>query len=453
MYSFFCGVLAGALTLLSFPPFGASYLIWFSFVPIYHVYLRGGSLKLALLGWGWVFFAFELWSLPKDVFFLLMGASLSQILVLGVILDRLVKGKFLPIYLLFPFLWVLFEFAQSIGFMGIPFLFFKNLSIPWLSLGVALYSHPSRYVASFLGVWGLSFFAVTVSGVVHYLLSKRKILSFAFIVSLFISMSFIPEPSYEVSSGVKVGLVQPCLGKEELSLPTAALSRSMRLSGLLSLQKSLDLIVWPVSCVDLEASQGSLGKYISTFAKEYQCFILAGVEDDKDMLFYSIDGEIKHAFRSFYRLSSLKEILGTSDGDKDRVIKLEKLSLAPFKGVEIGRSLFLRKAIIDKASLLVGISNDDSLTEILFANAVIRSIETGSYFVFSSNTGPSALISPNGGSKALPPYSCSTLFGEVSVHLRKTPFVIFGCYWVPILGVLLFVDYLLKLRYSTFYLL
>jgi len=443
MYSLLYGLLSGFLTILAFPPFSLSYLIWFFPFFLFQAYHKGGSMALALLGWGLAFFPFGLRSLPFEPFVILSGALILQVLIWGLIMERLLRSSlaFSP-YVILSSLWVIFEFMQDRGFLSIPFSFFKDLSAPWLSIGVALYSHPLRYIASLLGVWGLSFLILVVGSLIHYLLLRKRVVLLIVLISLLISLDFSPKPTYQVSPGVRIGMVQPSLSEDRRNLPTAALSRNTRLSGILFFQKSLDLIIWPVSYVKTDFFSDSAERYISNFAKEYHCYILAGIDDDEEggISFYSLSGEVKVSFKSLYAVPSLKELLnlGFVGRSVERTIKTDKFSFAPLKGVEIGHPFLSRRFALEGCHFLVGIQ-EDFLREILWANAIIRSLETGLYFVLSSNYGPSSFISPNGGSKSTSAFTPSTLFGEVPLTSYKTPFVKLGYYWPLSLGFLIFV--------------
>ncbi|MCX8127976.1 MAG: hypothetical protein N3C62_04510 [Synergistetes bacterium] len=452
MYSFLLGFIGGIFTILSFPPFEFHYLIWFFPVFIYHVYFKKGSLLSALLGWGLIFFTFSFLNLPFDTFIVFLTASISQIAIFALILDRILRSKCSPsFYVFLPCAWVFFEFLQDRGFLGIPFHFLKHLSTPWLSLGIVLYSHPLSFIASILGVWGLSFIILVVGGILHRLIVLKRIVSLSFVFSVLISLSFLPQPEYESGMNIKVGLVQPYIGREQAYSFTAALSRSFRLSGLLFHQRSLDIIVWPLSYINPRSSGVSLNDYISNFAEEYRCYVIVGFGDDNISVFSS-DGEEKRSLKALFILPRKENLLSsyTAQSLESNLIETENFSFAVVRGLDVGHSFLLRKLANKGANFFVSIV-DDPLANILKANAIIRALETGLYLVFSSNSGPSFLASQKGRVKETLPFTQSTLFGEMSKGSSKTLFVKVGYYWVFLLVILLFIDYLLKLRYSRFY--
>ncbi len=57
-------------------------------------------------------------------------------------------------WLLFPFAWIVFEWARSSGFSAYP----------WCLTGSALYRYlPLIQIASLTGIWGISFFTVLIN--------------------------------------------------------------------------------------------------------------------------------------------------------------------------------------------------------------------------------------------------------------------------------------------------
>ncbi len=455
MFSFILGIGGGILTILSFPPFKYNYLIWFSPIPFYYVQAKGRSLTLAIMGWGFIFFGYELHFFPRDAFISLMVASLVQFLLLAFLLDKISKSRASPPFiLLLPTLWVLLEFAEDKGFLGIPLYIFKFFSAPWLSLGVALSDHPVSLIASFLGVWGLSFLILLVGGIIYRLLYLKKIVFLSLLLSLLLSSSFLYKVDYQKASDLKVGLIQPCVSSESLKLPTAGISRDIRLSALLFFQKNLDLIVWPVSYTEGGAfPPDSIAKYMSTFAREYHCYLAVGVDRlNKRMIFYSLNGDILGEFKKEYLIPFIdwfphKGKVYQEIKEESRIMKAEKFTFGILLGTEVGHPSLSRR-LLNKGAGFILVISDEPFPDLLLANATLRAIEAGSYLIFSDNFGPSSLVSPNGGKKEIPPGVSSTLFGGISSFAKGSLFLFVGPYWIFFLLILLFIDYLLKLRYS-----
>lgn len=452
MYSFLLGSFGGIIASLSFPPFNIHYLIWFSTIFLYHVCSTGRSIKSALVGWALFFSIFNLLCLPFDIFLILSVSFVLQVFIFALVLSKILRSKCAPsFYVLIPSIWVLLEFLQDRGFLGIPFHPLKHLSVPWLSVGVALHSHPLRYIASILGVWGLSFVIFVFGGVLYRLLFSKRLILFSIIASGLISTSFLPKPEYQNGTNIKIGLVQPCIREDQARFLTAALSRNVRLSGLLFFQRNLDMIVWPFYYLDSKLPDDSLINYVSNFAKEYHCYIVVGFNGERVSV-YSLDGEEIGDFKGLFILPQWKLLFSPylSIISGKEVIEAEGFKFAVIREVDIGHPFILRELATKGANLIVGITSD-SMSHILRANVVIRALEVGLYFAFSNNLGPSLLISPNGGVRETPPFVQSTLFGEASKMTSKTIFVKVGHYWIIFLITLLFVDYLLKLRYSRSY--
>ncbi|MBC7331751.1 MAG: hypothetical protein H5T91_04920, partial [Synergistetes bacterium] len=432
MYSFLLGIVGGVITLFSFPPFGLDYLIWFFPIPIFHAYFSERSVFLTLLGWGITFYTFSFLGLPFGIFSLLLVSSLAQLLVFTLIIVKLSRAKFATsFYILFPSIWVFFEFLQSKGFLGLPFYFLKHLSAPWLSLGVSLYSHPLARFAAFLGVWGLSLLILVIGGILHKLLASKKIVLFSITVSILVSLSFLPKPAYQEEGNIKIGLVQPCISEEQAHLLTAALSRSIRLSTLLFFQQSLDLVVWPLSYFSFAVPEDSLAKYISHFAKEYHCYIIVGFDGER-LQVYSLDGKLKKAIEGYSDLPDWKKLFAIHEENMrsgNRVVETERFKFAVIRGLELGYPSLLLDFTNEGVDFVIGVG-DEFFLDLLKANTVIRSIETGLYVALSTNMGPSLLVSPNGGIKEIPPFLQSTLFGKMSRSQVQTFFSKKKGYWV-----------------------
>ncbi len=108
------------------------------------------------------------------------------------------------------------------------------------------------------------------------------------------------------------------------------------------------------------------------------------------------------------------------------LITANKIKIATYICYEIAYSNLIRSDL-PKAQLLITLTNDA-----WFGNSIAskqhlqigqaRSIETGRYQLFATNTGVTAIIAPNGKIvKALPSFKTGVLNGEVYVMQGNTP--------------------------------
>lgn len=158
---------SASLLILSFPEFDLSVLAWIALVPLL-VALEGKSLKEAFLLshlTGVIFFTGVFYWVWMGRGYNLIDYILLIILYLplfvslwGVALNRVRTRTGLSASLIAPPLWVTLEYVRSHA---------SFLSAPWVLLGHSQYlSPPMIQIASFTGVYGLSFIIVLVNAAV-----------------------------------------------------------------------------------------------------------------------------------------------------------------------------------------------------------------------------------------------------------------------------------------------
>lgn len=263
-------VLSGVLLGCSFPPSSAGILAAFAFVPLFIAFeaeLRAGQMiRYSYLS----MFVFNLITLYwtggftelKDLY--LAGAGMAVLffhplffLVAFALFIALRKffGYHVAV-LSFPVIWVAFEYAHSLG----------EYAFPWLTLGNShTYDLPYIQIASFTGVYGISFWLLSVNVLIYYFyriyIRKRWSLSSPGAVAGFVGialMYLLPRlvgfgliPNTDVSEhGLSVSLVQPNIDPFEKwgSSASTQLETHLNLTREAASGKP-DLIVWSETAI------------------------------------------------------------------------------------------------------------------------------------------------------------------------------------------------------------
>jgi apolipoprotein N-acyltransferase len=166
-FSSLAPVLTGVLLALAFPNHDLHWLAWMAFVPLLLALRRKGPWRAFLISWlcGVVFFfAITSWWISEFRFVSAFASGLGYLYLalysalFGLFLS-LIGGKVrLPLSVVAPPLWVAFEYLRSnAGF----------LAFPWTLVGHTQYLNlPIAQMASFAGVYGVSFIVVAVNAVI-----------------------------------------------------------------------------------------------------------------------------------------------------------------------------------------------------------------------------------------------------------------------------------------------
>ncbi len=166
------GVLLGA----AFPPFHLGLLAFVGFVPfllaLEHVESHKEALKLSYFG----FLVFNIiglywvggWSKEADPFMMIAGAALvighPLFFAIPVLAYRFIRKRFgQTAVLIFPFIYLSFEYLHSI----------TQVAFPWLTIGYSqCYNLPDIQLASFTGLFGISLQILIVNAVIAFALMK-----------------------------------------------------------------------------------------------------------------------------------------------------------------------------------------------------------------------------------------------------------------------------------------
>lgn len=326
---------SGALLALSFPKAGASFLVWFAFVPLFLACGRKTARKAGKLGFvtGLVSFGGILYwinivvttygKLPLPVsicVYLILVTYLAGFLGVVFYVMRRGEEKGIPAVISFPFLWVGLEFVRSFLLTGFP----------WASLGYSQYrlSHLIQ-VADITGVYGISFL-IALANVVLYLFLKgfskkdenaayplRSAAVFVLLLASVLAYGYVALRSSASGTPLKFSLIQGNID-QGIKWDPAFLEATLTIYERLTLQAAaggVDLVVWPESAAPFFFQEGGQpSSRITDLAAQVRSPIVFGSPAYEDG-----SGRRKF-FNSAYLVSPNGAILGRSD----------KLHLVPF---------------------------------------------------------------------------------------------------------------------------
>jgi apolipoprotein N-acyltransferase len=139
----------------------------------------------------------------------------------------------------------------------------------------------------------------------------------------------------------------------------------------------------------------------------------------------------------FFKNSPLNALLSGSDdenfqpGKEATIINLQQVKVAPLVCFESIKPELVTESVRAGGEIIADLSDIKwfgtcILRDQLLAACVMRAAECNRSFVFASNTGPSALIAPNGKIKRMGPADCAAVIvDQLPLQDRLTPF----CRW------------------------
>lgn len=355
----------------------------------------------------------------------------------------------------YPLLWVLFEWIRGWVLTGFP----------WLTIGYSQTNNHLSGIASVMGVYGLSFCIVIISGVIATLLLPKSVKNVIFTIPslLFFVMMFSVgqltwvEPSVDKKS-LKVALIQANI-EQKIKWKANERYRTMLLYDDLTRQiQQADIIIWPENAIPAFYDQlkNNYLKPLILDAQRKNAELLVGlpVWGDQRKKYYNSMIHLSEKSANIYKkrhlvpfgefmplASILKPILsyfhipmsafstGSSDESPLLFIKNQWIGLSICYEDAFGQDII--KAL-PKASFLVNASNDAWFGHSLAPHqhlemAQMRAIETGRYLVRATSTGISAIINEKGKIlKQSPQFEQHILQGKIIPFKGKTPYVMLG---------------------------
>lgn len=475
-YQEFLAVIAGILLVLAFAPFGfyplavicpaILFLLWLNCTPKQGL-VRGFLFGCGFFGVGvsWIFISIH--NFGNANIFLAGLITLLFVVICAFFfgLQGYCLAKFFPVpsknklLLAFPCGWVLVELFRGWFFTGFP----------WLLLGASQTDSPLRGLAPIIGELGLSFLVSLSSGLLII-----AVLSFSTRFKKYFPVTRVQQICAAISlifmwgtaaSLISIQWTQPLNQPFDVALVQGNIPQQMKWTQkyiLSTIQRYVELtypvwnkplIVWPETAIPLFKNDAeNILSELSQKAKNSHSTLITGIPVQKGFDYYNAavalgvgEGEyLKRHLVPFGEYVPFSKLFGSLLGFLN--IPMSSFSEGPshqtlihMQGIQLGiyicyEIIFPSLVLSDlpQANLLITIS-DDAWFGHSFAAAQhlqmgqMRAMETGRYLLFSSNSGITAIVNPQGKVIArAPEFQPAVLTGTVQAMSGSTPFMKLG---------------------------
>ncbi|MCH9770099.1 MAG: apolipoprotein N-acyltransferase, partial [Gammaproteobacteria bacterium] len=358
------------------------------------------------------------------------------------------QSMWVKCFLLYPALWVVFEWLRGWLFTGFP----------WLFIGYSQLYSPLAGFAPVLSVYGVGLAVAYIAASLALLANRTGY--FAKTVAVFIIISLaavgfgLTKIHWTQSTGkaLTVSLVQGNIKQKLKWQPQEIRDILQTYKKLTAKHWRSDLIIWPEAAIPALPSQvmpflaamNRLGKrhhttliygeptYDPVHQAYYNAMFLAGQNQGVYYKRHLVPfGEYTPMLNIFKPLLSGLNIpmSDLSKGpEKQVMLMLGKTKIAAFICYEIAYPEAVRKYTQD-TGLIISITDDSWFGQSIARDqhlqiAQMRALETGRYVLLASNNGITAIIKPNGRVlSALAPDKAGVLTGKIQLKSGSTPFL------------------------------
>lgn len=472
-------LIAGTLLPLAFAPFHAYPLAFICPALLLFVWLRSTPWQAFWRGWlfgiglyavgaSWVYISIHVYGkspaplagLITALFILIMGVFPAT---QGLLFTWLFKRTRLAIkcLLVFPAMWVLWEWLRTWVFTGFP----------WLFLGYSQIDSILRGYAPLFGIYGVSLIVTFISACLLLLFIhknvKLKIACVAYIIILLgIGAGFSSfHWTKPVGKTLKVSLVQGNIA-QGMKWDTNYLLHIFKVYKNATEQHwDSDIIIWPEAAIPITQQQAPVFfDLMSSEAKQHDTALILGI--------FTANAETRQYYNSMIVLGNghgtyLKRMLvpfgeyvplqtiflplmnyinipmsDLSPGPwRQPTSYAGNIPIAPFLCYEIAYPIEVLDSVCNK-QIIVAISDDS-----WFGNSIaspqqlqiaqMRALETGRYLLYGNNTGITAIIGPSGKLQNVAPINQRlVLTGNAQAITGKTPLMRWNYYPILVLIVL-----------------
>ncbi len=317
---------------------------------------------------------------------------------------------------LFPAIWVSVEWLRSWVLTGFP----------WLFVGYSQVDTSLKYFAPFIGVYGLSFLVTFISGALILIIKGRikdRIMAFVAIALIWSGAQALAH--YQLphdSKAISVSLIQGDIPQSLKWDPEQAVKTLKIYKALTEAQSPHTLIIWPEAAIPLVKSQAhTYLQYMQQLLRQKDQTLITGIPIDAWPVYYNgilMLGQAKGEYLKIHLVPfgeyyPMKWLLGpvfdylkipmsdlTPGPDTQGLLDANGIKIAPFICYEIAYpQQVLNQA--QRAEVLVTVSDDSWFGNSIAAEqhleiAQLRALETQRYILFSTNSGISAVINPQG---------------------------------------------------------
>ena len=385
--------------------------------------------------------------------------------------------------ILFPLLWLLFEWLRSWMLTGLP----------WLLIGYSQISTPLAGYAPIIGVYGLSLLSVVIAGALAFLLTtglnpgniknSYKVGLIVSLAGLLLSGFFLQQQDWtkKTNQTLKVSLVQGNISQLSRWDKNFLQRIKQRYSALsYGLWQNTDILVWPENAIPAfyQYEEFKFFKNIKRQVDLYDISFITGVPylNQKQGKYYNSLLRMEKNSTAFYfkqRLVPFGEYLPLENWLRGLIrffdIPMSAFSLPPseqkimtIKGIPVAITLCYEDIFphlllkqLPQAQFLLNLSNNGWYGNSLAPHqhlqiARMRALESGRELVRSTTSGISALIDHKGQIvKQSKQFKATVLTGLVQPRTGKTPFVRYGnipliIYIILMICIMLYFNYYKK---------
>ncbi len=435
----------------------------------------GWFFGLAFFGFGvhWVYISIHEYGNAPIILAGLIVVTLVFLMALYFAIQGYLLNKIYPennwkkLLLAFPATLVILEWLRGWLLTGFP----------WLFLGYSQLNTPLSGFAPILGVYGVSFFVAQSSGACFAIIKFRK--NYRLVTWLLLYLATIwtaglllnkIDWTKKSAENIEVSLIQG-------NIPIEQKWRDSELWPILNIYSTLSaknfnsrIIVWPEAAIPTFPE--NIKPYLTQLSaaiKNNSSTIAAGapIYDQQQNLYYNglITFGIDHGRYHKRHLLPFGEYMPfkfalkwlanfliipmsdfSSGGKMQPKLTIDSIVIAPFICYEIAYP-GLALDYMPEARLIITISDDSWFGDSIAQNqhleiAQMRSLETGRYQLFATNTGISAIIDQRGKIIAkTKSFTQEVLNGEAELYSSSTPWVKFGRYcWLGLMLLMLLIS-------------
>jgi len=476
-------LIAGCLLPFAFAPFGfyplaiispALLLLTWLHSTAKQTFWRGFLFGLGFFGIGasWVYISIHQFGnapFPLAAFITILFVA---ILALFIAISGYIFTRFLPtnnwakFYLAFPSIWVLFEWIRSWILTGFP----------WLLLATSQTDSPLSGFAPLFGTYGLAFIITLNSALlVSILLDARKkqikkvAINISILIAIWLAGFGLSMLSWTATASkpIQVSLMQgniPQQLKWDKTYLELTLKRYVDLT-----QQHWDshLIIWPEAAIPLlqQNAQPFLNN-LNQQAKKHRTTLITGIPIQEDDHYYNGMIAIGMDHAKYYKrhlvifgeylpwwINWLRGVIGlldipmsdfSSGSDNQAKFNVAGLTFAPFICYEIAYPDLVLKAA-EQSQVLLTINNDAWFDDsIALAQHLqigrFQALATGRYLLFLSNTGMTAIVTPQGRiQNEIPAFKTGVLTGYFKGMTGLTPWAKLGDKFIILLLIVFFI--------------